>query len=97
MNNNRFLGFELGTDKIGVPITEEEGFGENDTAKLVPTFKGNNEVSFLVSENSHFLTEAAGETEKKARKEIVILNKNDFSTWILSKSWPDEIIKALTD
>ena len=97
MKNNRFLGFELGKDDIGVPITEEEGFGDDETAKLVPTFKGNDEVSFLVSENSHFLTESGQDTEKNARKEIIILNKNDLSYRILSKSWPDEIIENLTN
>ena len=92
IKNNRFVGYELGTDSMGIPIEEDEGFGEEDGLELAPSWKGNNQISFLVSENSHYLAETKEGSDKPARKEIVILSRTDGQTWVLSESWPDEAI-----
>jgi len=91
IKNNRFVGYTLGTDSIEIPIEQDEGFGEEDGLKLAPAWKGNRGVSFLVSENSHFLTKTKNGQEKPTRKEIVVLE--DGESRILSASWPDEIMR----
>lgn len=93
IKKNRFLGFELGKNEVSLPLSENEEFGEEDISKLLPAFKGNNEVSFLVSEDNHFLTGAGQGQEKKKRYEIIVLNGESR---VLSKSWPDEIMKELS-
>jgi hypothetical protein len=92
IKNNRFLCYELGTDSMEIPIEENEVFGEEDGLELAPSWKGNDHVSFLVSENSHFLVETKQGSDKPARKEMVILRKTDGQSWILSEGWPDEAI-----
>lgn len=91
IKNNRFVGYTLGTDSIEIPIEQDEGFGEEDGLKLVPAWKGNRGVSFLVSENSHFLAKTKDGQGKPTRKEIVVLE--DGESRILSASWPDEIMR----
>jgi len=95
IKNNRLIDYEFGTDKVGIPIFEDEGFGEEETSALVPTFKGNNEISFLVCGKSHYLSET--EREKPDRCEIVVLNRSALKGRILSQSWPDEVIGGLED
>jgi hypothetical protein len=90
IKNNKFVGYEFGTDRVGLPIFDDEGFGEEDFSALVPTFKGNDEISFLVSEDSHYYGEA--QQEKRDRYEIVVLEINELEGRILSESWPDEIM-----
>ena len=91
--NNRLIDYELGTDKVGIPIFDDEGFGEEELSTLVPTFKGNNEISFLVSGKSHYLTESRKDPNEPGRYEIVVLDRTSLKGRILSKSWPDELME----
>lgn len=95
IKKNRFLGFELGKNEVALPLSENEEFGEAEISKLLPAFKGNNEISFLVSEDNHFLVEAGQSAEKK-RYEIIVLNRDTGKSRILSKNWPDEMMKELS-
>jgi len=90
IENNRFVSYELGTDSMKIPIGEDEGMGNKNELELAPSWKGNDEVSCLVSENSHFLTKEG--QEKHNRKEIVILGANGKIHRVLSENWPDEIM-----
>ncbi len=90
IKNNRFICYTLGTDSIEFPIREDEGFGEEDAAELLPSWKGNNEISFLVVEKSHFLPKPQ-EGAAALRKEIIVLNKTAGTSRVLSKNWPDEM------
>jgi hypothetical protein len=95
IKNNRLIDYEFGTDKVGLPIFEDEGFGEEDISALVPTFKGNNEITFLVSGNSHYFSEL--ERQNPDRYEIVVLDRTKLKGRILSENWPDEIMKSFVD
>jgi hypothetical protein len=90
IKNNRFICYELGTDSIEFPIREDEGFGEEDAAELLPSWKGNDEISFLVAGNNHFLPKAE-EGVAASPKQIIVLKKSDGTSRVLSKSWPDGI------
>ena len=92
IKNNRFIVYELGTDSMEIPIPEEEGFGEEELPEMAPSWKGNNEITFMVSEKSHFLPKPEEGTKKPARKEIVVLRMTDQQSRILSENWPDEIM-----
>jgi len=98
IKNNRFLNYELGTtDSIEIPIEEDEGFGEEEISELTPSWKGNNEISFLVSNNSHFLSKTKEGQGKPDRYEIVILRRTNGRSRVLSKNWPDEVMSNLED
>ena len=73
-------------------IDEKEGFGEGDNppVSLVAQWKGPEQVSCLVSEESHFLTDDPNTPHR--RKEIVILDAEGNLKQILSKDWPDELL-----
>jgi hypothetical protein len=94
---NRFVIYELGTDSMDIPIDEDEEFGEEEISELIPMWKGNNEISFLVSGKSHFLPEQEQRknVEGQVRNEIIILDKTNNKSRILSSSWADEIIEDL--
>jgi hypothetical protein len=95
IKKNRLVDYEFGTDKVGLPVFEDEEFGEEEIPALVPTFKGNDDITFLVSEKSHYLTEAKG--EKPDRYEVVVLNRSSLKGRILSQTWPDELMNDLKD
>ena len=86
IKNNRFIGYTLGTDSAEIPIPQEEGFGDKDFPLLPPSWKGNNEISCLVSEKSHFLPKPKDGDERPALREVVVLG--DDRSWVLSESWP---------
>jgi len=88
--HNRFIVYTLGTGSMEIPIPEEEGFGEDEIPELAPSWKGNNEISFLVSGKSKFLPEPKEGEDQDDREQIVVLG-TDGKSWILSKDWFDEI------
>ena len=94
---NRFVVYELGADSMDIPINDDEEFGEEEIPELTPTWKGNDKMSFLVSGKSHFLPESEvqeGQEEPK-RNEIVILDRTNKQSSVLSESWPDEVMDKL--
>ncbi len=95
IKNNRLVDYEFGTDKVGLPILDDEGFGEDEISAMVPTFKGDNEISFLVSGKSHYFDKI--QREDPNRHEIVVLDRAALKGRILSESWPDEILDDLGD
>lgn len=90
IKNSRFVCYGLGTDSIEVPIKEDEGFGHEDVSTLVPSWKGNDEISFLVAENSHFLPQVEDGAKPPSGTEVVVLKRTDGTSRILSESWPDQ-------
>lgn len=86
IRDNRFMIYELGSRSPELPIEENEGFGEENVLEFAPAWKGNNEISCLVSEKSHFLIKEG--QEKYHRKEIVILGADGKFLRVLSENWP---------
>jgi len=79
-----------------VLIDDNEGFpeakkGENPPLNLVAQWKGPDLISCLVSEKSHYLTDDPNIPAR--RKEIVIIDADGNLKQILSKNWPDELLK----
>lgn len=87
MEKNRFLIYRFGDGSTVCPIEESEGFGEKEVSELLPAWKGNDEISCMVSEKSHFLTRDKEEPHK--RKEIVIFGSDGEFRRILSESWKE--------
>jgi hypothetical protein len=88
MMKHRFMIYELRKSSASSPIAESEEFGDSEW-DIMPAWKGNDEMSCLVSENSHFLTKEG--QEKHNRKEIVILGADGKLRRVLSENWPDDI------
>ncbi len=82
------LGPDLESSKV--LVDSNEGFGEDAPPKLEAQWKGDNQISCLVSEKSHYLT--ADPNTPHNRKEIVILDTDGKLVKILSKDWPDELL-----
>lgn len=91
MNKNRFLIYRFGDGSTIFPIEESEEFGEENVSALFPAWKGNDEISCMVSEDSRFLTKDKEEPHK--RKEIVILGADGKLRRVLSENWPDIFLK----
>lgn len=89
MPNNRFAIYTFGTKSPDVPVLETEQFGE-ELPKFLPSWKGNDRVSCLVSEKSHFLTSDEGQPHP--RKEVVMLDATGNYQNTLSADWPDDTI-----
>ena len=82
------MGPDIESSKI--IVDSNEGFGDDAPPKLVPQWKGSNQISCLVSEKSRYLT--ADPNTPHSRKEIVILDTEGKLIKILSKDWPDELL-----
>jgi len=89
---NTFGIYALGPDieSSKILVDANEGFGEDAPPKLAAEWKGSNQVSCLVSEKSHFLTQDPNTPHR--RKEIVIIDTDGNLKQVLSKNWPDELL-----
>ena len=96
IKKNRFICYELGTDSMEIPIREDEGFGEEDAAEMLPSWKGNDEITFLVSEKSHFLVKAE-EGVDTSSKQIIALKKSDGTTRVMGKNWASQVTPRSED
>jgi hypothetical protein len=90
MPKNRFLIYRFSDGSTLFPLNESEEFGE-DIPSFLPAWKGNDEISALVSEGSRFLNK--DKEEPHHRKEIVIFGADGQFRRVLSESWPDELLK----
>jgi len=84
------LGGDLNLSKVLIDDNEGYGEGENPPLNLVAQWKGSDQVSCLVSEKSHYLTNDPNNPAQ--RKEIVILDTEGKLQKVLSKDWPDELL-----
>ena len=82
------LGRDLDSSKI--LIDENESFGDDSLPRLVSQWKGRDQISCLVAENSHYLCPDPNTPHR--RKEIVILDTEGNLQSVLSKDWPDELL-----
>lgn len=92
---NRFAIYELGAGDAVLPIGEAEDLGDEDMPDFLPQWKGNDRITCLVSETSHFLVGEDGQPHR--RKEIVVLNVEGKLVKVLSADWPDEAIPSTED
>jgi Tol biopolymer transport system component len=93
---NRFALYELGSNDVTFPLEAGEGFGADNMPDFVPAWKGNDQITCLVPETSHFLKGTDGQPHR--RKEIVVLGTDGQLQKVLSKDWPDEAIpEAMQD
>lgn len=90
LESNRFAICELGSKQVQYPLSVEEGFGDDDIPDFLPSWKGNDRVTCLVPETSHFLTGPDGKPHH--RREIVVIDTNGQLLEVLSKDWPDAAI-----
>ena len=90
MPENRLFIYELETADGSLPVKKEEGFGDENT-EFLPTWKGNNEISALVSED--YLNRVTSETNQ--RKEMALVGVDGKYRGKLSADWPDEFVNSL--
>jgi hypothetical protein len=90
MPENRFFIYELETAEGSAPVKKEEGFGDENT-EFLPTWKGNNEISALVS--GDYLNRVTSQTNQ--RKDIVLVGVDGKYRGKLSPDWPDEFVNSL--
>ena len=76
-------------------VMQNEGFGEENVLEFAPAWKGNNEISCLVSEKSHFLIKEG--QQKYRRKEIIILGTDGEFLRVLSENWPGKKTGTTTE
>lgn len=87
---NHFAIYELGSNEAIFPCEGDEGFGMDEMPDFVPSWKGNDQIVCMVSENGHFLADDDGRAHH--RKEVVVLGTDGQLREILSSRWPDEAI-----
>lgn len=87
MEDNRFGIYELGTKSLKLPIEESEKFDKNDA--MIPSWKGNGQVTCQVSPQSRFV---AGRAKQGDRDEVVVLNAAGEFQSMLSGNWPDDAL-----
>jgi hypothetical protein len=57
---------------------------------FLPSWKGNDQITALVGEKSHFLV--GGDEQPAHRKEIVVIDTRGQLRSVLSKDWADDAI-----
>ncbi len=94
-DDHRFAIYTLGEKTAVMPIDEKEATDKsssagNDTPKMFPSWKGNTEITCLVSGQSRLLDKAA--SKATGRDEVIVLNVDGSFHSNLSKDWPDDVI-----
>jgi len=93
MEKHRFLIYELGQETTHDPIPESEAFGDSqgDSWVIMPSWKGNDQITCLVSGKSSWL-EQPEEVDEDHREMVIIKSDGEFIK-VLSTTWPDELLK----
>jgi hypothetical protein len=92
MPNYRFMIYELGKTFALKPVTESEkniSSSKDNTWDMMPSWKGNEEISCLASDNIQFSSQDNKETFN-FNGEIVIIKSNGVFDRVLSENWPEE-------
>jgi hypothetical protein len=90
LRQNLFALYELGSNTALFPLPAEEGLGDENQLAFVPGWKGNDALTCLASEKSHFLVGPNHEPHR--RQEILVLGVDGKLQKVLSKDWPDEAV-----
>ncbi len=88
LHRNRFALYELGSNTVVFPLPAEEGFGDENLPGFLPGWKGNDSLTCLAPEKSHFLV--AANNQAHHRQEILVLGVEGQLQKVLSQDWPDE-------
>ncbi len=99
MPNYRFMIYELGQTFALLPVTKSEknkSSSHDDTWDMMPSWKGNKEISCFASNNILFSSKDKKDSYN-FDDEIVILKSNGEFDRVLSRNWPDEIMNALSN
>lgn len=91
IKKNRFVIYKPSSGSTDIPIKEDEEFGDEEVSELVPAWKGNDEISFMVSGKSHFLPEQQQDPKETGPNQIIILNTTNDQSRILSQTWDEQI------
>jgi Tol biopolymer transport system component len=91
MEDNRFGIYELGTKSLKLPVEESEKFDKDNA--MIPSWKGNGQVTCQVSPQSRFV---AGRAKQSDRNEVVVLNAAGEFQSMLSGSWPDDALPGVS-
>jgi hypothetical protein len=89
MKMHRFMIYEFGDPSAVSPIKEPEEFGDSqgDNWRMMPTWKGSDQITTLVSKNNHFLIKEG--QEEHSREEVVVLGADGTFKRVLSENWPE--------
>ena len=87
MKDNRFGIYELGTKSLTLPVEESEKFDKDNA--MIPSWKGNGQVTCQVSPQSRFV---AGRAKQSDRNEVVVLDTAGEFQSLLSGNWPDDAL-----
>jgi hypothetical protein len=86
MEEGGFGIYELDTRTITIPVAEED---IGNDANIIPAWKGNKEISCIVSSESKLLPQAL--KGKYDHEQMVVLGTDGKLRLILSENWPDEL------
>ncbi len=91
-NKNTLGIYALGqdSDSSKILIDKDESFGDDSPPELISNWKGKDQISCLVAENSKYLNDDPNAPHE--RKEVVILDTKGKLVQVLSKDWPDELL-----
>jgi hypothetical protein len=87
VKDNKLIIYKLGTDSMVIPIDDSEGFGAGEFQAFLPAWKGNDEISALVSGETRFLKKEG--QDKHHQQEIVILGADGKFRRVLSENWSE--------
>ena len=86
--HHRFAIYTLGETDANIPIPEEDG-AQEEMPSMLPAFKGNSQITCVISKNSRLLETL--DEQARLRNQIVVMNADGdvLRIEVLSKNWPD--------
>ena len=89
MGKHRFAIYSFGETTANIPISEEDAFG-NDMPMVPPSWKGNNEITALISTKSSFINKSGTEQVDGDKKQLAVFSTDGKFIKVLNSNWPQD-------
>ncbi len=89
MEKNRFAIYTFGSIVATVPISEEDKWGD-DMPMIPPSWKGNDQVTALISNESSLLTKGEAEKAEGDDGQLALFNSDGEFVRVLIRDWPQD-------
>ncbi len=89
MEKNRFAIYSFGATSAKIPVSEEDQWGD-DMPIIPPSWKGNNEITAMISSKSSFVTKGEVEQAEGDDEQLAVFSSEGEFIKVLSENWPKD-------
>ena len=89
MEKNRFAIYSFGATSAKIPVSEADQWSDNMPI-IPPSWKGNNEITAMISSKSSFVTKGEVEQAEGDDEQLAVFSSEGEFIKVLSENWPKD-------